>query len=221
MPTKAEMRMTELAWEKLKAHTAEMKKTYPDFTPSDYLMRMNKLDVKSINERGSKVEQLPRIEIDFDGGVHDYVCHRIDPPRLKDLRARGPLKNEDKVVYEAKRATGLMLRRNTSTSAKRGSDTDEFQAKTAKRMYDYQRKYRDDGNSKSCDGSKGGIGYHDHAHLKKETINCPVVAEIQKCFAPEGSSEEDTLDGQVRGACHFLQAIHERGEVCRRARTPA
>jgi len=220
--SKAEKRMMVLAWDELKAQAAEMKKTDPSFTPAKYILRMNKKHVRSINAQGSEeAKQFPRIEIDFEDGVHDFVCVHIPQNQLKALRERGPFKGDDQVVYEVKRDTGLALKRACTATAKRGHDTDEFQARTAQRCHTCTRNWRDAGNSAILDGSKGGTGRQDHGGLKKATKECPVVAGIQKCLAPKGSSPEDTLDGQVRRGCYLLEVIKERGEVCRRARTPA
>jgi len=212
MPTKAEEETTGLAWNALKDRHSAMKEKNPGFTLVACLMLMNKVCVKAANERGDKVVQLPKIEVEYDGGVYDYTATPIPSDRLKKMRARKAMKGEDPVVFALKCEAGLMLTKNTSSTAKRGRDTDEFQARTANSMYTGYRKWVEAGNKPTYNGNKGGIGYHARI-VSEETINCPLVKEIQKRLAPEGSSAEAALDGQVQGFGHFLEVIDERGEL--------
>lgn len=221
MPSHAEHRQTALAWLALKARHVEMKKKNTGHTLATTLMHMNKVYcAKASSEQGRKVVQLPNLEVDDDGNVYDYVAKPINADQLEKMRKRKPTKYEDKEVFELKCETGLTLTKNYSSTAKRGRETAEFQENILNASTKTQQKLRDEGWRPILDGSKGGKGFKNHGHLSNETINCSLVADIQKCFAPEGSSDEVTLDGQVQGVCHFLDVIHERGEVCHRARTP-
>ena len=208
-----DMEMTGLAWNALKDRHSAMKEKNPGFTLIACLMLMNKVCVKAANERGDNVVQLPKIEVEYDGGVYDYTAGPIRSARLKQMKKRKAMKGEDPVVLALKCETGLTLSKNQSSTAKRGRDTDEFQARRAEISRDAQSKWLDAGNKQTYNGSKGGTGSHDHGDLSKETINCPLVEEIQKRFAPEGSSAEVTLDGHVQGFGHFLEVINERGEL--------
>ena len=213
MPSKAQMETTELAWNALKDRHRAMKKKNPGFTLVACLMFMSKVCVKAANERGDKVVQLPKIEVEYDGGVYDYTAISIPKDQLEKMRARKAMKGEDPVVFALKCETGLSLTKNMSTTAKRGPDTDEYQARKRQAHADNYTKWTQAGNKTTYDGSKGGIGYNTHGNLSQETINCPLVKEIQKRFAPEGSSAEVTLDGHVQGFGHFLEVINERGEL--------
>ena len=77
MPTKAEMETTELAWNALKDRHSAMQAKNPGFTLVACLMFMSKVCVKAANERGEKVVQLPKIEVEYDGSVYDYTAISI------------------------------------------------------------------------------------------------------------------------------------------------
>ena len=172
------MEAMKLAYDALKARHRKMREKNPDLTLAACLELMNKSRVKAANEQGDNATQLPKIEIEWDGGTFDYVAKPVKAEDLRKLRARKPKKDEDEVAW-LKSETGLMLAKNGSHTAKRGRETAEFQAKTYKRNYDAARERRDAGIADNLDGSKGGLG----SHLSEETKNCPLVAAIQKYLA--------------------------------------
>ena len=158
-------------------------------------------------------KQRKRIEIDWEGETYDYVPTNVPALKLKALRLKNPHNLDTK--SQLKCETGLHLVKADSCGAKHGSarDTEEINAKRVRQNTDAQQGLNDRGIRKVYDGSKGGIGYHDHGHCEQETKESKLVEAMQAHLAPDGCTDEEVLVGRVECCAHYLSHLEESGEL--------
>ena len=212
--TKEENGRLERAYEKLKElHVIAQTEEGYTKTLACFLSEHHATRVRELINAGEACKQRPRIEIIWEDEPYDFATENVKASVLKALRLKNTHNLDTKAQLQCE--SGLRLIKAYSCGAKHGSAraTEEISAKRRRQDDDSKQGCAERGMRKVLDGSKGGIGYHDHGGCSQETKESKLVEAMQERLAAVGCTAEEELTGQVECFEHYLLHLEESGEL--------